>query len=149
MGKAILAFLPEKERDDLLDRLELKKFASKTIVDRDELVAELLRTRERGYAIDDNEMEDNVRCVGAPIFDHMRRPIAAMSVSGPAYRMTLERLEELSFHIVEFTQAISRQLGYIPDMVKLDGQDSDADRNLESGSRSHVTPYKRRPVSGR
>lgn len=118
MGKALLAFLPDAERDALLDKLELVKHGPKTITDRDELLADLQRTRERGYAIDDNEMEDNVRCVGAPIFDHMRRPIAAMSVSGPAYRMTMERMEMLSRHVVEITQAISRQLGYMPDVVR-------------------------------
>ncbi len=115
MGKAILAFLPEAEQKALINQIDLVKYASNTITDRDELLEELRLTRQRGYALDDNEMEDNVRCVGAPIFDHMRHPIAAMSISGPAYRMTRERLEELSPHLIECTQIISQKLGYIPD----------------------------------
>jgi DNA-binding IclR family transcriptional regulator len=113
MGKAILAFLPPDERDAILDKTSpLKALTPNTITERDALLIELERIRSQGYAIDDVEGEDNVRCVGAPIFDHVGRPFAAMSISGPAFRLSVGDLRELSFSVVDVTQRISRQMGY-------------------------------------
>jgi IclR family KDG regulon transcriptional repressor len=83
------------------------------MTERDALLIELERIRSQGYAIDDIEGEDNVRCVGAPIFDHVGRPFAAMSLSGPAFRLSVGNLHELSSLVVDVTQRISRQMGYV------------------------------------
>jgi IclR family acetate operon transcriptional repressor len=113
MGKAILAFLPPDERNTILDKISpLKAFTPNTITDRSVLLSELERIRNQGYAIDDIEGEDNVRCVGAPIFDHVGRPFAAMSLSGPAFRLSVDDLHQLSASVVNVTQRISRQMGY-------------------------------------
>ena len=113
MGKAILAFLPSGERDTILEQISpLKAFTPNTITERDALLNELDRVRGQGYAIDDIEGEDNVRCVGAPILDHVGRPFAAMSLSGPAFRLSVEDLHKLSSLVVDVTQRISRQMGY-------------------------------------
>ena len=115
MGKSILAFLPPDERETLLEKLgPLEAFTPNTITNLDDLRAELERTRQRGYAIDDIEGEENVRCIGVPIFDHVGRSFAALSLSGPAFRMSIERLHELSIVVMDTAQSISRQLGYIP-----------------------------------
>ncbi len=115
MGKAILAFLPPDERDFILDKISpLKAFTPNTITERAALLAELERIRNQGYAIDDIEGEDNVRCVGAPIFDHVGRPFAAMSLSGPAFRLSTGSLHDLSSLVVDVTQRISSQMGYAP-----------------------------------
>ncbi len=116
MGKSILAFLLPEERDSILEKIvPLEAFTSNTITDPDALRQELERIRQQGYAIDDIEGEENVRCVGAPIFDHVGRSFAAISLSGPAFRMSIERLHELSMLVVETALNISQQLGYMTD----------------------------------
>jgi DNA-binding IclR family transcriptional regulator len=113
MGKAVLAFLPNEKRTTLLDQITLTPRTPNTITDRTALEEQLELVRARGYAIDDMEIEEGIRCVGAPIFDHTGRVIAAVSTSGPAYRMSVARLEELSGAVVKAGTAISRKLGYI------------------------------------
>jgi len=63
--------------------------------------------------VDDMENEEGIRCVGAPIFDHQGMVIAALSVSGPAYRLGLERAYQLAAQVKATGEAISRQLGYV------------------------------------
>lgn len=114
MGKAILAHLPQAERQALIEKtLPLKAYAVNTITDPDMLAKELEITKSRGYAIDDREVDDGTRCVAAPIFDNSQRVIGAMSIAGPAYRLTTDHLHRLSTEIVRVTQAISEQLGYV------------------------------------
>lgn len=114
MGKAILANLPPEERSTLLDRLTLTRYTNQTITDRDTLIHELEQTRQRGYAIDNCEGDDWVRCVAAPVYDSGGRVLGAISVAGPAHRMTLDYIQNLSGDVVRVTQALSRQLGQTP-----------------------------------
>ncbi|MDB5369065.1 MAG: transcriptional regulator, IclR family, partial [Roseomonas sp.] len=94
-GKAILAFLPEAERDALLKRLPLKPMTPHTLTDRRRLAAALRIVRARGFATDDEEIALGTRCVGAPVLDGEGRVLGAVSIAGPAWRMTVERLELL------------------------------------------------------
>jgi len=73
--------------------------------------AELALTRERGFAIDDEENEAEIRCVGAAIFDHRGEPAAALSVAGPASRISRDRAEALGPSVVSAADAISARLG--------------------------------------
>ncbi|HEY7550871.1 MAG TPA: IclR family transcriptional regulator [Hyphomicrobiaceae bacterium] len=95
LGKAILAWLPEAEVTKILHRVGLRKLTDRTIVDPEALFAELALTRERGWAVDDQEKAEGMRCAGAPVFNEYREVIGALSVSGPTVRMTHERLGEL------------------------------------------------------
>lgn len=95
LGKAMLAFLPEREQAALLRRLPLPGLTPNTLTDRRRLTAALRIIRARGFAIDDEEILPGVRCVGAPILDGQGRMRGALSVAGPAFRMTRERLELL------------------------------------------------------
>jgi DNA-binding IclR family transcriptional regulator len=113
MGKAILAFLPENDRITLLAQLELITKTRNTITDRAVLSEHLTTIRAQKFAIDDEESEDGVRCVGAPIFDRTGRVFAAISVSGPAYRLSLPRLVALSDLVIETANAISARLGHV------------------------------------
>ena len=114
MGKAILANLPSEERQSLLNQtMPLKPYTAKTITNLDTLNYELERIRQHGYAIDDREVDDGTRCVAAPVFDSTGHVIAAISIAGPAYRLSLDRLYQLSKDIVRVSQALSKQLGYI------------------------------------
>ena len=113
LGKAILAHLPAAERDALLARLDLPRRTPRTITDRASLVAHLAEVRARGYALDEIENEEGVLCVGAPIFDHTGRTFAAVSISGPDFRLS-GRIAELAGHVTRAARAVSRELGYLP-----------------------------------
>ena len=112
VGKAMLAYMPESSVAEIIEQHGLPALTPKTITDKATLRRELEKVRQQGYAIDDLENEEGIRCVGAPIFDHGGKPVAALSVSGPAFRMTLERAEELGQAVQSTAQSISRQLGY-------------------------------------
>ncbi len=114
MGKAILAFLPASDQAKLIEQLKLTGCTAAAITDRATLVEELANVRAQKFAIDDEESEDGVRCVGAPIYDHTGRVFAAISVSGPAYRLSVARLNALSSLVIVAADAISGHLGYVP-----------------------------------
>jgi DNA-binding IclR family transcriptional regulator len=111
VGKAILAFLDPDEVGSHLPE-SLPRRAANTITDAADLRAELRRTRERGYSFDDVENEDGIRCTGAPVFDHTGRVQAAISVAGPASRMTRQRLDELGPIVRAHADRISARVGY-------------------------------------
>lgn len=89
MGKAILAFLDR----DLVRRLlpsKLRAHTARSITDRDALMAELAAIRRRGYAFDDEEFMDGVRCVAVPVRGGHDDVAGAVSLAGPAFRLTTE-----------------------------------------------------------
>jgi DNA-binding IclR family transcriptional regulator len=111
VGKAFIAFLPNRVLTGLLSQLTLKRFTAHTIVTRTALKTELSRVRERGYAIDDEEIEQGLRCVGAPIRDHTGRVVASVSIAGPIYRVTKARLPALVRTTVTIARDFSRSIG--------------------------------------
>jgi IclR family acetate operon transcriptional repressor len=111
VGKAILAFLESAELERHLPPA-LERRATNTITDREALREELKRTRDRGYSLDDIENEEGIRCTGAPVFDHTGRVQAAISVAGPATRMTLKRLHELGPQVRAQADQVSARLGF-------------------------------------
>ena len=111
LGKAILAFMDERERDRILATAPLARRTRNTITDQPSLAAELATTRARGYAIDDQENEIGARCVAAPILDGQGRPIAAISISGPAARIDGDRTETLARALIEAALTIGLRTG--------------------------------------
>lgn len=110
-GKALLAFLPEAERRQVLSG-PLRRFTPRTIVDKATLDKQLRRVVDDGYAFTLEELEVGLNAVAAPIHDHDGRVVAAVSVAGPSYRVTPQRLSELGEITKEAGDAISRRLGY-------------------------------------
>ncbi len=94
MGKAILALLPDAHRSKVIDGCSFEKYTEFTITDRKTLEEELATIRQKGYAINDQEMELGVRSVGAPIFGDRGLPIGAINISAPSVRLTRQFLEE-------------------------------------------------------
>jgi IclR family acetate operon transcriptional repressor len=90
----------------------MHRYTARTIVTRAELEAELDTIRRRGYSIDNEEMEEGVRCLAVPVFDRRRECVGAMSVSGPTTRMTSDRVEKLALSARTIADELSRQLGY-------------------------------------
>jgi DNA-binding IclR family transcriptional regulator len=112
VGKALVAFLPERTLCDLLSRTALPQFTRYTIVSRAVLKAELGRIRKCGFAIDNEEKEVGLRCVGAPIYDHTGTVVGSMSIAGPVFRLKKERLPDFSRTVVAAAFGLSRHLGY-------------------------------------
>jgi IclR family KDG regulon transcriptional repressor len=113
LGRAILAHLPLRDLEALLPRLETPILTKNTITNLDALHDELKRVRERGYAIDNEENEVGIRCVAAPVFDHVGQVAGAVSLSGWTISMTLERVAQLSGVLLNSCGAISRKMGYL------------------------------------
>lgn len=109
-GKAMLSAMPQAESDALIRDIVLKSFTPLTITDRRRLQAELRITAARGYALDDEEIVLGVRCVGAPVIDAKGQVRGAISVAGPAWRMTRQRLELLGPEVMEAARRIGAQL---------------------------------------
>ncbi|GAA4686834.1 IclR family transcriptional regulator [Nocardioides nanhaiensis] len=110
-SKAFLAFLTPEEQDDYLDSVELVQVTDQTLVDRPALVSELRVIRERGYAFSFGERQAGAGAVAAPLLDFENRPVAVISVCGPAGRIQ-GRIEELAASLLEQTHTLSARLGH-------------------------------------
>jgi DNA-binding IclR family transcriptional regulator len=112
-GKVLLAHLPEAERLGLVGR-SLPRLTPRTITEPRVLGRQLNRVLEDGYAFTLEELEIGLNAVAAPVFGADGRVLAAVSVAGPSYRVTPQRLSELGEMTKDAGEAISRRLGYIP-----------------------------------
>jgi len=90
----------------------MTRYTPRTFTSMRELVPHLESTRERGYAIDDEEYEPGVRCIAAPVRGYRGRVEAAVGISGPSVRVTLERVPTLARMVVEAAEQISHLNGY-------------------------------------
>lgn len=111
LGKAILAFGSQASFQAVIAE-PLSARTPNSIISAQALEAELARTRERGYAIDNEENETGIRCVGAPILDYTATPIAAISISVPRERMDEQRYNSLGKLVREAAQMVSRRKGF-------------------------------------
>ncbi|HEX2270649.1 MAG TPA: IclR family transcriptional regulator [Pyrinomonadaceae bacterium] len=111
LGKAIIAFLPEEQRNQLLSGLRLSRLTENTITDAKRLLKELQAVRRTGCAIDDRENDSDGFCIAAPVFDALGRPAAAISVSGPTDRIQ-ENRKEISAMLVSTCNQISQRFGF-------------------------------------
>ena len=109
-GKAILSALPPEQRDAMVKDLHLTAVTPRSITDRRRLQAELRLTATRGWSIDDEEIVLGVRCCGAPIVAADGSVRGAISVAGPAFRLTMERIELLGPEVAEAARRIGAQL---------------------------------------
>lgn len=111
-GKVLLAFMPPAERDEVL-AAGLERHAPRTITDAEGLRAELKRIRERGYGWATEELEVGLNAVAAPIRTYDGRVVAALSVSGPAYRLAEDRFGEVAATVVRAAAEVSRRMGHL------------------------------------
>lgn len=113
VGKVLLSHLSEEALNQFLRGKGLSKRTENTITDAAQLKEHLKMVRNQGYAIDDEENEKGVRCVGAPIYDEAGNVVAAISISGPAFRVTRKVAHEiLKKEVMETALKISLRLGY-------------------------------------
>jgi DNA-binding IclR family transcriptional regulator len=112
LGKVLLSVLPQRERKKILEAKGLRRFTEHTIIDKQSLRRELRRVKDQGFALDREEYERDVRCVATPIKDHRGRVIAAISISGPAFRVGEDKRDFLVKALTKVSMRISEQLGY-------------------------------------
>jgi IclR family acetate operon transcriptional repressor len=113
IGKAILSALPLSEVDAILERTAQLPSLTRRTPDRDFVLGELAEATKRGYSIDDEENEPNVRCVGAVVRNFTGSPIGGISMSGLAFMLSLDQLRELSSVVRAAAGEISRRAGYL------------------------------------
>ena len=112
-GKAMLSCQNEAYIDDYCQWMNRKAYplTSNTITDSDQLRSQLVQARLNGYAMDEGEIEAGLICVAAPVYDMNRKVVAAVSISGPDYRMR-EDQEVMIREARQTAHNISRLLGY-------------------------------------
>ncbi|SIR07791.1 transcriptional regulator, IclR family [Rhizobium sp. RU20A] len=96
IGKAAIALLPEAELERLLSTIRFVRHTPATLADAAALRAEIATVRQSGIAFDREEHEEGIRCVAAPIRAGGKEPVAAISVTGPAYRISVDQLDRWS-----------------------------------------------------
>jgi DNA-binding IclR family transcriptional regulator len=112
VGKAIVAFLPEGELASVLARVSYERYTPKTIITPGALETELRRIRSVGYAYDDEEHIEGIRCVAAPVFAYTGQVIASLCAVGPRSRMTRQKLKEIRPKLLALCHAMSDRLGW-------------------------------------
>lgn len=111
-GKVMLAFLPEERVDQILAG-GLERLTPRTITDPARLRAELEQIRRVGFGLAQEELEEGLCAVAAPIRDHEGQPTAILSVSGPSFRLPQERLVELGAVTSQIAYRVSEKIGFV------------------------------------
>jgi DNA-binding IclR family transcriptional regulator len=112
VGKAIMAFLPEAQVEAAALKHGFRQLTRKTISNMLELKAALHDVRRLGYAVDNEENEEGVCCVGAPVWGFGKQPIAAISISGPTFRVSPDKIPVIAGSVIAAANALSKELGF-------------------------------------
>ncbi|MDR2156287.1 MAG: IclR family transcriptional regulator [Clostridiales Family XIII bacterium] len=121
-GGKLLVSLQAKERwESLIRSIHLEKYTDHTIVNVSDLMRELEATKARGYGVDNEEREEGVICIAAPVYDMYGDAIAALSISGPTLRLK-DKVRETAATLMKTADAFSRELGRAAEMTDLHGR---------------------------
>lgn len=113
IGKAQLAYASEEELNKIYMGARLRKYTEKTITSLPSLKKHLREISKNDYALDDEEFENRVRCIAVPVKDYLGVPVSALSVSGPACRMSDEKIfDEVLPVLKKYAKEISKRLGF-------------------------------------
>jgi len=113
VGKVLLSHFSEEELNQFIKEKGLQKRTENTLTDPVRLKEHLKSVQRQGYAIDDEENEKGIRCVAAPIYNEAGRAVAAISISGPAFRVTKKMIQEsLKKEVMETALKVSQRLGF-------------------------------------
>ncbi len=111
IGKVLLAWQDEAKQAEMLPKLKLVRNTKNTITDVNKLAAQLRLVRKQGWALDDQENEDHVRCLGYPVFSFDGRVLGAISISGLATRFDEKYLQKLTQAVQGTARRLSENLG--------------------------------------
>jgi len=112
LGKAMAAHLPWDQVERILQERKMQRLTSKTITNPRKFSDEMAKIRSIGYAVDDEEVVEGGRCVASAIFNAESRVAGALSVSGPATRISTARVPELASALKDTCSGISERLGF-------------------------------------
>jgi IclR family KDG regulon transcriptional repressor len=113
IGKAQIAYASEEELEKLGILNHMERFTPNTIVDKGEFIKHIKEVAKRGYALDNEEYNPEVRCVGVPVRDYTGRVVGGISVCGPSFRMTDELLKTKIIPVVKDAgEKVSKRLGF-------------------------------------
>jgi len=113
LGKCLVSDFSLEDLEGLTKRMTFRKFTDATRTSPEAFLEEVAETRKRGWALDEEEHEPGIRCVGAPIRDFTNRIVAAVSVSGPLGAISREADAPVSMLVRETAEAVSRRLGWL------------------------------------
>ncbi|PKU23517.1 IclR family transcriptional regulator [Telmatospirillum siberiense] len=114
LGKVLLAWLPEAELEEILQHLDWTRKCPNTLTEPQAFKAHLAEVRRRGWAIDDQEDIQNIRCLAAPVTNAQGEVIAALSIVGTVLELGADRFEELAGRVCAVAREISQALGHRP-----------------------------------
>jgi len=114
IGKALLSQMDSARIDKFMSEAPLENFTPFTLTSRDELSADLEKTRARGYSIDGEERNLGMRCIAAPVFDFHGEAVAGISVSGPTARVGPDQISDMSKAVVAAAQKLTSAIGGDP-----------------------------------
>ncbi|MGE5630007.1 MAG: IclR family transcriptional regulator [Caulobacteraceae bacterium] len=112
-GKLLLSYKPQEYQELILNKTTFQKYTKNTLSSKEELLKEFEIIKKQGYAIDNEEREDGVTCVAAPVFDCYGEAIASMSISGPSYRLKEKGLDKIIPNVILEAKELSNSLGYV------------------------------------
>jgi len=111
IGKALLAAFPQEQVDRIVREQGLERFTDTTITDPDDLRRELETVRRKGYAVDNEERTEGMRCIASVIHDANGDPVAGVSISGPAFRIPPNATSALGERVRTAAAEISKNMG--------------------------------------
>ena len=108
----MMAHLTDREIKDIWDGSDIQKLTKHTITNFGVFQEELNSIRDKGYAVDNEENELGVRCIGAAVFNMRGEVEGAISISGPTNRILKKNIEEYGIEVKKYANLISKELGY-------------------------------------
>lgn len=117
-GRVIMAYIPDEEREKIVELTHLKPVHQHKIIDRRSYLESLETVRHNGYAVSIGEVTLGSTAIAAPVFDGTSQLIAVVSLRGPEIRLTLERTAQIAPLVVDTGLAISRDIGFSPPEAK-------------------------------
>jgi len=135
LGKVLLAFASADVVDEILLTRELAVFTPNTITNVEQLRVELASIWERGYSVDNEEYDEGLRCIGAPVRDSSGHVVAAIGIGGPVTRITPARTEDLARVVIAAAHGLSLRLGagHAPVWASADARPRDASQFVSRG----------------
>lgn len=112
VGKSILSNMTADEVKDVWNNSTIEKKTENTIISFEKLLKELEQVRYKGYALDNEENEIGVRCIGTCIFNHQKQAKYAFSISAPVSRLSDEKIAEFKEYVLDVKRELSLKLGY-------------------------------------
>jgi IclR family transcriptional regulator, KDG regulon repressor len=112
VGKAMMAYLPHAQVESIIRKHGMRAITAHTITSLIELKKEFDAIRGRGYSVDNEEIEEGVRCVGCVVRNFSGEPVAAISISGPAFRLTPKKVPVVAIAVMAAANGLSEDLGF-------------------------------------